>query len=162
MKYEFKVYQMQVDEHLFWIAKSIALKGCVGQGDTVQEAIAALETNESEWLITAEEYGIPIPTPLVQKENSFSGKVSLRFSAFTHEEASENAKLLGISLNQYINDAIVYYSAMVKNKHSTEKPFLTGQTAESTNTTIIKFNDYTQKNIDTYKISLDNTNLEEM
>ena len=45
MKYEFRVYQMQVDEHLFWIAKSTALKGCVGQGETAQEAISELETN---------------------------------------------------------------------------------------------------------------------
>lgn len=65
MKYEFKVYQMQVDDHLFWIAKSTTLKGCVGQGDSVQEAISELEINESEWLITAENCNIPIPSPMI-------------------------------------------------------------------------------------------------
>ncbi|MCM1267597.1 MAG: toxin-antitoxin system HicB family antitoxin [Bacteroidales bacterium] len=126
MKYEFKVFQMQVEEHVFWVAKSTALKGCVGQGDTVQEAIAELEANESEWLTTAAECGIPIPLPSVQKKNAFSGKVSLRFSAFTHEEASENAKALGVSLNQYINDAIVYYNGTVNNKRSAKQPLFVG------------------------------------
>ena len=45
MRYEFRVYQMQVDEHLFWIAKSTALKVCVGQGETAREAISELEIN---------------------------------------------------------------------------------------------------------------------
>lgn len=108
---------MQVENHLFWVAKSAALKGCVGQGETAQDAITELESNETEWLITANECGIPIPAPSIQKENSYSGKVSLRFSAFTHQEASENAKSLGVSLNQYISDAIVYYNATVKNNH---------------------------------------------
>lgn len=162
MKYEFKVYQMQVDEHLFWVAKSTALKGCVGQGETAQEAITELETNEAEWLITAEECDIPIPTPLVQKENSFSGKVSLRFSAFTHEEASENAKLLGVSLNQYINDAIVYYNATIKNRNLVEKALTTDQTMNDANSTVINFGEYASKNNDNYKISLNYFNLEEM
>ena len=162
MRYEFRVYQMQVDEHLFWIAKSTALKGCVGQGETAREAISELEINENEWLITAEECNIPIPTPSIQKENSYSGKISLRFSAFTHEEASENAKVLGVSLNQYINDAIVYYNATIKSKSSMEKPLPTGQSIETTNTTVINFKEFASKNTDTYKIFLDDTNMEEM
>ena len=29
MKYEFEVYQMKVEDHLFWVAKSKIFKGCV-------------------------------------------------------------------------------------------------------------------------------------
>ena len=36
IKYPFKVFQTEVEGHVFWVAKSIYLKGCVGQGD-VQE-----------------------------------------------------------------------------------------------------------------------------
>ena len=36
MKYEFEVYQMQVEDHLFWVARSKILKGCLGQGDTAE------------------------------------------------------------------------------------------------------------------------------
>lgn len=111
MKYEFSVYQMQVDENVFWIAESKALKGCVGQGDTADEALKELEANEIDWLETARECGISIPVETVRKENQFSGKVSVRFSPFVHEEASNNAQALKISLNQYLNDAIVDYNA---------------------------------------------------
>lgn len=38
MKYEFEVYQMQVEDHLFWVARSKILKGCLGQGDTAEDA----------------------------------------------------------------------------------------------------------------------------
>lgn len=52
---------MEVEEHLFWVAKSKSLKGCVGQGETFDEAISELEQNEIEWLKTAEQCGISIP-----------------------------------------------------------------------------------------------------
>ena len=39
MKYGFVIYKMKVDEHVFWIAESRDLNGCVGQGDTIAEAI---------------------------------------------------------------------------------------------------------------------------
>lgn len=62
MKYEANIRPMVVDEHEFWIAESKVLRGCVGQGDTIQEAITELEINEKEWIEAAEEEGIPIPS----------------------------------------------------------------------------------------------------
>ncbi len=56
---------MTVEGHAFWVAESKALKGCVGQGETSQEAIEELEQNEKEWLSAAAEVGIPIPAPIV-------------------------------------------------------------------------------------------------
>lgn len=61
MRYEFNVYKTKVEDHIFWIAISNKLKGCVGQGDTIEEAIEELEINEREWLSVAEEEGIQIP-----------------------------------------------------------------------------------------------------
>ena len=43
MKYPFSVFQTEIEHHIFWIAKSNLLKGCVGQGDTQEEAIKELE-----------------------------------------------------------------------------------------------------------------------
>ena len=37
------------------------LRGCVGQGATIEEAIVELEENERVWLETAKEFGVPIP-----------------------------------------------------------------------------------------------------
>ncbi|GEM_PF-1037169 len=107
MRYGFNVYQMKVEDHVFWIAESKDLKGCVGQGDTIDEAIAELGQNEIEWLETAEELGIKIPTPTLEENVEYSGKFMVRVSPTVHREASENAKKQGISLNQYINNAIV-------------------------------------------------------
>lgn len=160
MQYEFEVYQMKVEEHLFWVAKSKSLKGCVGQGETAQEAIDELELNEAEWLTTAHECGIPIPASSVRSENSYSGKVSLRFSAFTHEEASKNARETGVSLNQYINDAIVYYNGLLRAKQNFDNTAGT-EMVETTDTKIINFSDYSKRNYP-YKISIDPYNLEEM
>ena len=157
MQYEFEVYQMNVEGHLFWAARSRSLKGCVGQGETAQEAIDELDINEREWLITAKECEIPIPVPSIRSESSYSGKVSLRFSAYTHEEASENAKEMGVSLNQYINDAIVYYNGILRSKHASNSI----SAVETTNTTIINFCDYSGKKYP-YKFSIHSFKQEEM
>lgn len=114
MKYDFITYQMEVEEHRFWVAESKTLKGCVGQGDDVSSAIQELEENEIAWLDAAKEFGIPIPPETVRTPESYSGKISLRISPFTHEESSILAKEQGISLNQYFNDAIVAYNERVK------------------------------------------------
>lgn len=48
-------------KHSFWVAKSLSLKGCVGQGDTPEKAVAELEENEEEWLSKAKQVGIAVP-----------------------------------------------------------------------------------------------------
>ena len=59
--YGANIYQMQVDDHAFWVAESTSLKGCVGQGETSDEAIAELEQNEKEWIDTAHKFGMSVP-----------------------------------------------------------------------------------------------------
>ena len=107
MKYPFSVFQTEIEKHIFWIAKSNLLKGCIGQGDTQEEAIKELAENEKAWLETAKEVGIKIPDVPVEKLPKYSGKMTLRISPSVHSQAAEFAKKEGISLNQYINDAIV-------------------------------------------------------
>ncbi len=107
MKYGFQVYQMQVENHRFWVAESKALKGCVGQGDTVIEAVQELEINEDEWIEMAKELNVEVPEPSVESLDAYSGKFVVRVSPVIHKEASECAKQQGISLNQYVNNAIL-------------------------------------------------------
>ena len=113
MKYPFRVYQTQVDAHIFWVAECPALNGCVGQGDTLEEAVAELEENEASWLEIAEECGIPIPEIPMENINAYSGKLTLRVAPYVHQEAAELARKQGISLNQYINDAVVAQNARI-------------------------------------------------
>lgn len=58
MIYPFRMYKETVEEHTFFVAESAALKGCVGQGDTPEEALNELSTNEAAWIECANEMGI--------------------------------------------------------------------------------------------------------
>ena len=81
MNYPYSVFQTTVEGCVFWVAKSASLKGCVGQGETQEEAIAELGENEAKWLETAREVGIPIPeacTPTRQEAWSTDCHTSLR------------------------------------------------------------------------------------
>ena len=116
MLYEFNVYQMSVEKHTFWVAESKGLKGCVGQGDTSEEAIKELEENETEWIATAKECDIPIPTPTFRNSNLPSGKISLRVSPTIHQESLELVDRLNVSLNSFLHTAIVSYIEKVKSE----------------------------------------------
>ena len=110
MKYPYSVYQAKVEDHIFWIAKIPSLPGCVGQGDTLEEALSELSTNEKEWLDTAILCGIDIPEIPIVEESLPSGKFTVRVAPSVHQAAADRAKEQGISLNQYVNDAIVAYN----------------------------------------------------
>ncbi len=107
MKYGFNVYKTKVEEHVFWIAESKDLKGCVGQGETPDEAIQELKFNEEEWLDAAVEYGVCIPEPSIEEATEYSGKFMTRMSPKVHKEAAENAEREGISLNQYVINSVI-------------------------------------------------------
>lgn len=47
------------------------------------------------------------PEPSVESLDAYSGKFVVRVSPVIHKEASECAKQQGISLNQYVNNAIL-------------------------------------------------------
>ena len=113
VKYPFNVFQTEVEEHIFWVAKSTYLKGCVGQGDNPESAIKELEENEVAWIETAKETGIDIPEVPIEHMEEFSGKMTLRLAPFVHRQAAQFARREGISLNQYINNAVVSQNAIL-------------------------------------------------
>lgn len=114
MIYEFKMYKTQVEDHVFWVAESKVLNGCSAQGDTAQEAYSNLEATEQEWLETAKEMEWKIPDVPIRDLKVYSGKVALRLSPMVHKDAAEYADELGISLNQYISNALVSYNERAK------------------------------------------------
>ena len=111
MLYPFQVSQNKVEEHMFWVARSTCLNGCVGQGETVEEAISELETNEREWLVTAQAAGIPIPAVPIETTQEYSGKLTVRIAPTVYRDAAQCAKAERVSLTQYISDAIVNWNA---------------------------------------------------
>lgn len=58
MKYPFTVARVENEGHIYWVAKCSQLDGCVGQGETAEEAINELAENEIAWLKAASELGI--------------------------------------------------------------------------------------------------------
>ena len=61
MKYEVIIYWSGDDEA--FIAEVPELPGCAADGETHQEALAAVEQVAQEWIATARELGRPIPEP---------------------------------------------------------------------------------------------------
>ncbi len=112
MRYPYRTQLIQeADGERYWVARSDSLKGCIGTGETLDEAVRELEENEIAWLETAREYGIEIPSVQVEREGEYSGKFTVRISPFEHRRAVEQAKKQGVSLNQYVCNAIINYSA---------------------------------------------------
>lgn len=116
MIYEFKMYQAQAEDHIFWVAESKVLNGCVVQADTPQEAYNNLELAEEDWIETAKELGWNIPDASIHELKLYSGKVALRISPMVHRDAAKYADEQGISLNQYFNNAIIAYNE--RSRHS--------------------------------------------
>lgn len=106
MDYAMKVYPMHFENgKTEWCVEYPDLKGCVGGGDTIEEAIADAEATKAVYLSYLEEEGIELPVP--KEEGSLpSGKIALRVPKTTHKQLLENAQMDGVSLNTYINTAI--------------------------------------------------------
>lgn len=81
--------------------------GCIAEGDTAEEAIHNLESTATSWMRSAIANGYPIQPP-VDYEGA-SGKVALRISRRLHQLAAERADLEGVSLNQFIGNALANY-----------------------------------------------------
>lgn len=106
MKYGYTVYKACVEDEVFWVAESKDIKECVGQGETPEEAVAELASNEETWLEAAREYGFDIPEQSVEELVVYSGKTMVRMPSQVHADAVREAKEQGVSMNQYIVNAI--------------------------------------------------------
>lgn len=112
MRYGFTIKQCVLDGEKVWVAESADLNGCVAQGYSIEEAIQELATNEETWLAVAEECGIEIPQPTVVAEKAeYSGKLTLRLGTRLHKETSECARKDGLSINNYISNAVASYNS---------------------------------------------------
>lgn len=83
------------------------LPGCIAEGDTADEALSNLESAAQSWMESAKSNGYPI-TPPIDYEGA-SGKIALRISKRIHQLAAERAEMEGISLNQFIGNALSSY-----------------------------------------------------
>ncbi|MGI6144099.1 MAG: toxin-antitoxin system HicB family antitoxin [bacterium] len=101
--YRMRVYPIDdgTDE-VEWIAEFPDLPGCVGAGDTPEEAVAMAFDAQKAWIATAMEEGRNIPAPSDIYGTEYSGKFTLRIPKTLHRELAIRAEEEGVSLNQYI------------------------------------------------------------
>ncbi len=65
VKYPFVIYP---DSEGGYVAEIPALKGCLAQGETLNETLEELETVENLWLETAQQTGLELPQVEVEIE----------------------------------------------------------------------------------------------
>ncbi|NLO70419.1 MAG: type II toxin-antitoxin system HicB family antitoxin [Porphyromonadaceae bacterium] len=106
MKYPFDVVFEKDENETYWLAKSKVLNHVVGKGKTPEEAIQLLNEMEDTWLEFCESED-DIPELVPTEPLKYSGRISLRLSKQTHALAAKTAAEQGISLNQYINEAVI-------------------------------------------------------
>jgi len=82
------------------------LPGCMSDGETLEEAYDNIEDAKKEWLRSMLERGMNIPEPAEQEE--FSGKFLVRLPKSLHRTLVQISKREGVSLNQYVANALAY------------------------------------------------------
>jgi len=101
--YRMRVFPIETDAHTTeWAAEFPDLPGCVGAGDTAEEAVAMAMAAKKAWIETALEEGRKIPKPRNIDEYNFSGKFTLRLPKTLHKELTLQAEEEEVSLNQYL------------------------------------------------------------
>lgn len=101
--YRIKLYPLgEENDQIEWVAEIPDLPGCIGCGDTPEEALLMVEDAKRSWLESALADGISVPEPKNPDDSSYSGKFTLRVPRSLHKELSLKAEDEGLSLNQYI------------------------------------------------------------
>jgi antitoxin HicB len=83
-----------------WLATVPALAGCMGDGETPEEALADAENAITEWKAAAKELGRDAPSP------SSLGQWRQRVPRSLHEKLKIVAAREGVSLNSYVSHVL--------------------------------------------------------
>lgn len=105
MNYPMKVYQIETQDGLEWTAEFPDVSGCVGGGETPEEAMKEALENLEVHLDFMRVKGLPLPRVSIEDDDC-SGKLSLRIGKQLHRLIKRQAEADGVSINQYINTAL--------------------------------------------------------
>lgn len=101
-KYGFKIQWS--DEDQGYVATSPEFPGLSAFGETEEEALAEAKIARQLFIEDMQESGEELPVP--QTAHEYSGQTRLRLSKTVHRLVAEMAASEGISLNQFVLDAI--------------------------------------------------------
>lgn len=82
-----------------YVANFPDLPGCVTIGKSLEDVVTNSNDAKREWLNAALEDGMNIPEP--RRVSDYSGQFKLRIPKSLHLSLVENARLEGVSMNQY-------------------------------------------------------------
>ncbi len=101
-EYPITLRELSASEGGGWLAEIPDLPGCVGDGDTVEAAVADAEQAILEWIDAAKAKGRPVPEPNSIVPESYSGKWVQRVPKTLHAQLAARAKREGVSINQLV------------------------------------------------------------
>ncbi|MBQ6782554.1 MAG: toxin-antitoxin system HicB family antitoxin [Acholeplasmatales bacterium] len=96
-----------------FVVRYYDLENVIGVGDTIEEAIEEAKGNLEVYLEYCEENNISVPEPTMHEDLDYSGKITVRMSKTLHKLVDERAKKEGISINLFLNEAILQYVSSV-------------------------------------------------
>ena len=103
MSYPMRLFTVKTTKGFEWVAEFVDFKGCVGGGDTAQEALDAALVNLDVYLQYLKEKGEDIPQP--SDYNESNGKIALRLPRSMHRRLLRLSEDEGKRLNQLILDS---------------------------------------------------------
>ncbi len=97
------IIQWSAEDHRY-VVTSPAFPGFSALGETQERALAEAQVALDLFIESYKERGIPLPEGRAIQQ--YSGQTRLRLSKSLHRAATAMAELDGVSLNQYIVDAV--------------------------------------------------------
>ena len=84
----------------YWFATVEELPGCMSDGDTEGEALAAVRDAMHGWISAA------LPEPRRDEPFTYSGQFRVRLPSGLHEVLADEARREGVSLNHFVSSAL--------------------------------------------------------
>lgn len=106
LKYPTQITEIATEDGGGYLIEIPLLKGCMSDGETIIEALENIKDAKIEWFTYMLENNLPIPEPV--DVNKYSGKFVVRIPKSLHRTISEQSKLEGLSLNQYVANSLAY------------------------------------------------------
>jgi len=106
LKYPTQITEITVEDGGGYLVEIPLLKGCMSDGETIAEALENIKEAKEEWLTYMLANNLSIPEPA--DVDKYSGKFVVRIPKTLHKTISEQSKMEGLSLNQYVANSLAY------------------------------------------------------
>lgn len=98
-EYPFTLRPLSAEDGGGWLIEFPDLPGCIADGETPEEAIAAGREAKAAWIAAMREAGRDVPAPGADPTAGYSGKWLLRTPKSLHRRLAEQAARENVSLN---------------------------------------------------------------